>query len=210
MGVVSNAMANQLLTDAEAKAILLTRWPNRTRVWPSKGHWIRAQPKDGIRPGPKIFTPGAELFSTQPDGLWVHFNGTRSCDLVAVEVCGKVQNLYDKRSRYIPASHSIVLEASRAWLNEKIDVQGGGRKERWRAAGSLRRTIRGKRARIPVRYLRVLYVLPTGLYGTWCAEHPPTGYEFFCPHSSLDSFNSQRMQAFLRQMSLASHFYTQV
>src|ERR1700683_1091892 len=112
-------MAKTKLTDAEAKGILL-KWPRRTKhLWPpptGKGYWIRAQPKDGKHPGPRIFTPGADLFSTQPDALWVHFGKIESCDIVAVEVCGHNQNLNDKLSRYIPASHSIVLECSLKWL----------------------------------------------------------------------------------------------
>jgi hypothetical protein len=205
------------LTDAEGKKIL-REWPRRTKkLWPppaGKGYWIRAQPKDGKQPGPRIFTPGAKLFSTQPDALWVHFDKIESCDIVAVEVCGtnarlNAQNLNDKRSRYIPASHSIVLDCSLKWLEEVIDVQHGASKPRWQAAASF-----GGRpsedARIPVRHLRVLYALPNKLYEKWCPHHTPTGYEFFCPHSSLDSYNSGKMQAFLRQMSLAAQFYLKI
>ena len=60
---------------------------------------------------------------------------------------------------------------------------------------------------VPVRHLRVLYALPDDLYREWAKEHVPTGYEFFCPHSSLDSYTSQKMQEFLGQMSIASQFY---
>jgi hypothetical protein len=206
-------MAKKRLSDGEAKTILLS-WPRRTkRLWPppgGKGYWIRAQPKDGKYPGPRIFTPGANLFSTQPDALWVHFQRIYSCDLVAVEVCGTVQNLNDKRSRYIPASHSIVLECSHNWLWEVVEVQGGGRKTRWRAASSFRTKVNRESVRIPVRHLRVLYALPKSIYEEWCPQHVPTGYEFFCPHSSLDSYNSDKMQSFLRRMSVASQFYLRV
>ena len=63
---------------------------------------------------------------------------------------------------------------------------------------------------IPVRHLRVLYALPKRLYETWCRQHTPTGYEFFCPHSSLDSYSSKKMQTFLAQLSIAAQFYTRL
>jgi hypothetical protein len=149
------------------------------------------------------------MFRTQPDGLWVYFHDWRSCDVVIVEVCGTAQNLNDKRSRYIPASHSLVLTCSPDWLREEVKFKGRGVIKRWKATGILKspkkdRTLDYVAA---VRHLRVLYVLPNALYDTWCSEHSPTGYEFFCPHSSLSSYTSQKMQQFLRQLSIASQFY---
>ncbi len=57
---------------------------------------------------------------------------------------------------------------------------------------------------------RILYAIPNDLYHKWCREHTPTGYEYFCPHSSLATFNSQQMQTFLRSMSPAAHFRVKV
>ncbi|MFA7346504.1 MAG: hypothetical protein WCZ86_01970 [Desulfurivibrionaceae bacterium] len=204
-------MAGRKLRDREAKDILLG-WPTRTKkLWPppgGKGYWIQGQPKKARNmPGPCLSAPGAALFKTQPDGLWVHFQGQTSCDVVVVEVCGTIQNLNDKRSRYVPSSHSLVLSCKKEWLDEKVSVNKGGQFPRWKASASF-----GKAPHldlsVPVRHLRVLYALPNDNYHEWCAEHVPTGYEFFCPHSSLDSYNSQRMQTFLRQMSIAAQFYT--
>lgn len=88
-------MSKKNLSDAEAKGVLL-RWPNRTKLWPppqGRGFWLRGQPVGPRKaPGPRLSSPGAKLFSTQPDGLWVHFNRTISCDVVAIEVCGTIQN----------------------------------------------------------------------------------------------------------------------
>src|SRR5258706_872694 len=201
-------MAKKQLTDREAKIILL-RWPGRTKtVWPSptgKGFWIRAQPQAGKATGPRLRSPGAKMFSTQPDGLWAYF-GQKYCDLVAVEICGTVQNLNDKRSRYFPSSHSLVLECTKAWLLESMTVQKKGLKPRWQACGTFKKEPKGDHA-FPVRHLRILYALPNALYSDWRDNHVPTGYEYFCPHSSLDSYNSPAMQRFLRQMSIASQFY---
>jgi hypothetical protein len=202
-------MAKRRLTDAEAKAILL-RWPGRTKgVWPApnaRGFWVRAQPRLGVAPGPRLSSPGAKLFTTQPDGLWAHFDEENSCDVVAIEVCGTIQNLNDKRSRYFPASHSLVLTCGRRWFLEFMTVQRGGQAPRWRATGTLTsEPVRD--LSIPVRHLRVLYAIPNTLYDDWKQNHVPTGYELFCPHSSLDSYNSQKMQIFLSRMSVASQFY---
>jgi len=201
-------MSTEKLRDAEAKKILLG-WPGRTKLWPppaATGYWLRGQPQNGKAAGPKLSAPGAKLFRTQPDGLWVHFRD-QHCDAVVLEVCGSVQNLNDKRSRYIPASHSIVLDCSVAWMREEITVQKSGKVPRWKAAVSLAQEPVGDLL-LPVRHLRVLYALPNKIYKQWIPEHTPTGYEFFCAHSSLGSFTSGKMQTFLRQMSMVSHFYT--
>jgi hypothetical protein len=204
-------MDSQKLSDAEAKLILL-KWPTRTsELWAppgGRGYWIRGQPGWGLHPGPRLSAPGASLFHTQPDALWVYFRHIKSdrfCDVVAVEVCGTVQNLNDKRSRYIPANHSVMLECKKEWFEEKVKVHKG-RQPRWKAAKTFKYAPKADRS-YPIRHLRILYALPNDVYHTWSKEHVPTGYEFFCPHSSLQSYNSQKMQAFLRQMSIASQFY---
>lgn len=202
-------MATKKLSDAQAKAILL-EWPKSTkRVWPApqgEGRWVQAQPVSGNARSPRISSPGAKLFTTQPDGLYVFFNGASSCDLVVIEVCGSIQNLNDKRSRYFPSSHSIVLNCSRSWFLERVRTQGGGKKARWDLAESIELQP-NKDLALPVRYLRVLYALPNELYLKWCPDHVPTGYEYFCAHSSLNSYKSQKMQEFLARMSIATQFY---
>lgn len=58
------------------------------------------------------------------------------------------------------------------------------------------------------RWIRAqLYALPNAIYKKWIPEHTPTGYEYFCPHSSLASYTVQKMQVFLRRMSISSQFY---
>ena len=201
-------MAAEKLSDAEAKQILLS-WPTRTNIWPppgGTGYWLQAQPSSSSITGPRISSPGATQFRTQPDGLWAFFHPFSSCDLVAVEVCGTSQNLNDKRSRYIPSSHSLVLSVSASWLNHKITIQGGGQRTRWNSTGTLTEAPVSDLV-LPVRHLRVLYALPNTLYHKWCSEHTPTGYEFFSPHSSLSNYNSPPFQEFLKRMSIATQFY---
>lgn len=202
-------MPNGKLKDKEAKAILL-KWPSRTKsVWPAPGNhgfWLRGQPKSGKEAGPTLSAPGAQLFKTQPDGLWVHFSDTTCCDVIVVEVVGTAQNLNDKRSRYMPASHSLILTCPLAWLEGTVAVQKGGQKPRWVAAASITHKPTAQLC-LPVRHLRALYALPNDIYAKWVEEHTPTGYEYFCPHSSLDSYTSPAMQKFLGQMSVQAQFY---
>lgn len=202
---------NYKLSDAEAKAVLL-KWPMRTtELWPppgGKGAWIRAQPAGGASAGPRIYAPGSDLFATQPDGMWVHFNGTTSCDVVAIEVCGSIQNLNDKRSRYMPSTHSLVLRVGVGWAEEVVP---GGRGRANRPRRDLAETLgafEGPSADVPIRVLRVLYALKNIDYKGWVPQHVPTGYEYFMPHSALATYTRPETQRFLKAMSVASQFHT--
>lgn len=200
-------MAARKLSDAAAKQIL-RRWPNRTkklwRVPDNSGYWLRAQPSDATVRAPRLSAPGARLFTTQPDGLWIYLT-KQYCDVVAIEVCGTIQNLNDKRSRYIPGNHSVVVDCRAEWLQGQIRTARGGLRARWEMVPSFDQEPSDQV--LPVRHLRVLYSIPNNEYDRWTPEHVPAGYEFFCPHSSLDSYTSQKMQEFLRQMSIRSHYY---
>jgi hypothetical protein len=201
------------LTDAQAKDVL-RKWPVRTKkVWSvpmGQGFWVRAQPVDKPRPAyrtPTLAAPGAKVFKTQPDGMWICFFPDRFCDIIVVEVCGSNQNLNDKRSRYMGASNSLLVECGADWFTDKIMADGRGM-PRWRAAGLRHRPKRDRK--YAVRGLRVLFALPTSIYDEWGANHVPMGHEFFFRHSSLGSYNAQKMQAFLGSMSVTSQFYTRI
>lgn len=200
------------LSDSEAKDIL-RKWPKRTKsLWPvpdASVYWLQVRPKSGRTMCPDLRVPGSVAFHTQPDGLWALFGPDGSyVDIISVEVCGKIQNLNDKRSRYFPSLHSILLNTSRKWLLEEVSVQHGSKKPRWIAAGSFQTIPSTKSLAIPVRVIRVLYVIADEDYDSWCRNHCPTGYEFFCGHSSLRSYTSKKMQQFLKQLGHLSHFYT--
>jgi hypothetical protein len=203
-------MANKISNDALAKASL-KRWPIRTtKLWPPPfdgGFWIRAQPVDGKTTGPQLSSPGAGQFRTQPDGMWLFLcPDCAYADAVCVEACGSPQNLNDKRSRYIPANHSVVVTCRLAWLNDSVR-SAGFHGPRWQAAGTFAQQPPGD-ITLPIRYLRVLYALKPDHYTDVYAQLIPAGYEFFCRMKSLDSYNSQKMQDFLRQMAFATHFYS--
>lgn len=208
-------MYKKKLSDREAKDIL-REWPARATVlWSTprgKGRWIRAQPKDAGSSvtAPRIGYPGAKLFHTQPDGMWVYLADAEFADVVCVESCCNSTNLNDKRSRYGARVGSMVLHVPRPWLRQKMRVQRGAMMPRWEAAESI--STEPKRQGVlvlPVRFCQVLFALPNDEYAKWTANNVPAGHEYFCRHSSLNSWKSQKMQDFLNRMSFASHFYTE-
>jgi hypothetical protein len=127
-------------SDSDAKKILLgSSWPGTTnRLWPSptgSGYWLRAQPVDGGSKGPRLQMAGSAVFSTQPDGLWVFlWPDGPFADAVAIEVCGSMQNLNDKRSRYMPSVTARQLHCTKAWLLAEISWKAGSKVPRWQAA----------------------------------------------------------------------------
>lgn len=206
------------LSDSEAKTLLL-EWPShsgdvvRSDVWPTphgRGAWLRAQPPDSAsRPGPRFRSPGAKLFSTQPDGLWVWFGPTAAfADILAIEVCGTAQNLNDKRSRYGPTTSSLLLQTPKRWFEEEIATRGGSRRTRIELASLAPLTLSADLL-VPVRWTQVLYALPNELYRSWTADQIPSPHEYFCRHGSMGSYTNQSMQRFLARMTLRSHFLTE-
>lgn len=94
-----------------------------------------------------------------------------------------------------------------SWLTEEISTQNGGKSPRWKASGFVS-TAPSDAVVVPVRHLRVLYTLEDTLYKRWIEEHIAAGHEYFCSHSSLGSYKSQKMQSFLRRLDPDAHFYT--
>ncbi|MFH1892562.1 MAG: hypothetical protein ABIK83_07760 [Candidatus Zixiibacteriota bacterium] len=204
-------MSNTSLRDREAKDIL-KKWGMRpTKLFRNSrtlGYWLRAQPPDGRDTGPVLTTPGAKLFSTQPDGLWLWFDCKLAfVDVIAVEVCRKDQNLNDKRSRYMPTNHALLIRCSAAWLGGSIALQKGGTIPRWKACGTLKKEHCIDRD-IPVRHIRVLYALPDDLYDEWLSNVTPAAYEFFCRHTSVRSYTAKGYREFLNRMIPGAQFYT--
>lgn len=203
-------MSKKSLLDKEAKAIL-KKWPMRpTKLFKTSktvGHWLRAQPPDGKAAGPVLVTPGASIFTTQPDGLWLWFGEMAFVDVIAVEVCRKNQNLNDKRSRYMPTNHALLVDCSKAWLETDLSLQKGRLKPRWKACGTIANAPNAD-VRLPVRHLRVLYALPDDLYNPWLTSVTPGAYEYFCKHSSLGSHTAEGFRDFLNKMIPGSQYYT--
>jgi len=189
---------------------ILENWSGRTRVWPvpnGVGFWIRLRP--GYRsPMPVLSAPGADLFTTQPDGLWAYLNVARGfADVVCIEVCGTPQNLNDKRSRYIPASHSIELRLPRSWLRQCVPVQNNEKGwPAWKACGTMD-ALPDANLRLLVRFLRVLYVVTPDHFAKWRTNHVPTGYEFYCDDDAfVNLWTNPKGRAFLKRLAWDVHF----
>lgn len=204
------------LSDKAAKESLLKHWPTVTEsLWPLPGDpdakWLRAQPgmrNSKCKPTPTLRQPGGTRFRTQPDGMWMHIVPNDYCDVMAIEVCGSLQNFNDKRSRYAANHGSLVVTCSECWLLEKVGIQGGGKRSRIEVTGGTRQDASGG-MKLPVRWLSVLYFLPDSSannhYRTWTSHNLPGPHEYVAPHSALSQYNAQRTQTFLQGMAPATH-----
>lgn len=200
------------MNDRQAKRILRNVWGKRTRLWERPnpdGWWIRARPGPRSPVMPYLKTPGQELFKTQPDGLWLYFSGEGWVDAICIEHCSSVQNLNDKRSRYMPSLNSVLVHIKRTWIFGEIGVQHGGAAARWEATRTMLQPDPNlKDFDIPIRHVRVLYALRAKDYSRWIPNHVPTGYEYFCLHTSLNTYNSPPTRRFLERMSSVANRLT--
>jgi hypothetical protein len=197
------------LSVQEANTLFGT-WPRRTKLWyPSRGHgyWLRARPKLDNAACPLLKYPGTEDFTTEPDGLYVFLVPPDFADVMCIEVCNNLQNLGDKRSRFMPSTQSILLRCRSPWLVETIDVQHGAQLSRWEACGTFDKHPASDII-LPVRHLRVLYSLPAQQYQECLRAEIAAPYEFFCRQDSLPTFNSQEFQKFLKRMSVRNQYRT--
>jgi hypothetical protein len=142
--------------------------------------------------------------------MWVYFRGITCADVLAIEVCGSMQNLNDKRSRFLSTGTGLMLLVPAIWFSRDTRVQHGARLTRSEASGcfaAVTLPTTGELS-IPVRFLRALFVIPDAEYSDWMANHVPAGHEFYMKHNSLKSGTAQPTQKFLGRMSFQSHFCT--
>ena len=187
----------------------MRKWPRSTKkLFGGSAHrpWLRAQPKNehDVATTPYILVAGNTALKTQPDGLYIRpIEKLRAFDLIAFEVCSSLQNLQDKRSRYAPATASLVLETQRNWWNEPVD----GSVTRWRKVfGGQDSCV--KDMWTPLRHVRVVYVLKNEHLKKFREHGVPSGHEFFIRHSSLGSITAKKFLEFLSRLSPDTHFYT--
>jgi hypothetical protein len=166
----------------------------RMRRWPQtppglentdpqvRGAWLRARPcaADDAE-GPSVKIPGARRMRTFPDGLWFWFGGTPAdpyVDLFAIEVCGSLQNLLDKRSRYAPSLHSLLATCPASWLKRAMPEYGAA--PRWQVTGLLPEAPDAPLV-LPVRDIRVMYALKPRLFRDFAAHSIAHAHELFAP-----------------------------
>jgi hypothetical protein len=124
-------------------------------------------------------------------------------DVMVVEICTSVQNLADKRSRYAPQLHALIVRIPRPWLLEGFAT--ATKTPRWTVLAD---EAPSEDLVLPVRHLRVMLFLDDVSYETVRSAITPAAHEFFARHSSLASYTAQPMQRLLRRMDADQHWYT--
>ncbi len=193
----------------------------RLRTWPQRppgatgGHgapdaWLRGRPAEIANAHePYLKLPGSDRMRTLPDGLWLNFGGTPAepfADILAIEACGTLPNLLDKRSRFAPSTHSLMAVCPVPWLLAAVSTNDTT--PRWRATGIItEEPIRP--LVLPVRDVRVLYALKQHHYAGFAASQVPHTHEFFMPMDALvdaDAPRNPAVRALFARASANAHF----
>jgi hypothetical protein len=198
-----------------AVRVQLTKWPQRPPgvVASSKqpGTWLRGRPGDpAARSQPFLKLPGSDRLRTLPDGLWLHFSPSPLdpyVDIICIEACSSVQNLFDKRSRFAPSTSSRLAYCPVPWLlapaqPDVVPVP------RWRLIRMLHREPTAPLV-LPVRDVRVVYGLKKQHYEGFMQSQVAHAHEFFCPMEALtaeDGHEDPDMRALIARASAAANF----
>jgi hypothetical protein len=192
----------------------LKQWPQRPPgVEPGRGRrdsWLRGRPSEDIaKCHPFLKLPGSTRWRTLPDGLWLNFGGTvidPYVDIFAIEACGSLQNLLDKRSRFAPSTHSLLAVCPVPWL--LAPIMAGDPTPRWKITGVLDREPVTPFV-LPVRGMHVLYGLKRDHYLGFARHQLPHPHEYFVPMEALTAKNGDKnpdLRALLARASAATHF----
>jgi hypothetical protein len=160
---------------------------------------------------PFLKLPGSDRMRTLPDGLWLNFGGTpvdAYVDIFAIEACGTLVNLLDKRSRFAPSTHSMLAVCPVLWLLAPITPTDAT--PRWRVTGVLP-TEPTEHLVLPVRDIRVMYALKARHYQGFADSQIPHAHEYFVPMEALMAKNGHRdpaMQELVSRASASSNFLT--
>lgn len=129
-------------------------------------------------------------------------------DIFAVEACGSLQNLLDKRSRFAPSTHSLLAVCPVPWL--LAPVMAGDPTPRWKATGVLLDEPVAAFT-LPVRDMHVLYGLKPDHYAGFARHQLPHAHEYFAPMEALTAENSDQnpaLRALLAHASSTANFLT--
>jgi hypothetical protein len=178
-----------------------------------KEAWLRGRPaEDESRIcNPFLKVPGSTRHRTLPDGLWLNFGGTFAepfVDILAVEACSTIQNLFDKRSRFAPSTHSLLCVCPTGWL--LAPIVAGDPTPRWKTTGVIL-SEPYLDVSIPVREMRVLYGLKNDHYQGFARHQLPHAHEFFVPMDALtqeNSSNDPALRDLISRTSVASNFFS--
>ncbi len=192
----------------------LQRWPQRPPGLPRLGNgqdsWLRGRPADVSESyNPFLKVPGCQRLRTLPDGLWLRFGGTPVepfVDIIAIEACGTLNNLLDKRSRFAPSTQSLLAVCPVPWLLATIGTDDPT--PRWRATGVLRREPATPLV-LPVRDVRVIYGLKSRHYESFANGNLPHPHEYFVPMDALVAENGDQdpaLRALVSRATAAGNF----
>jgi len=176
------------------------------------GRWLRGRPaeiKGSAHPFLKL--PGSDRLRTLPDGLWLNFGGTPQepyADIFAIEACGTLPNMLDKRARFAPSTNSLLAVCPVPWLLGGTSTTDPT--PRWRGTGVLRAEPTQPLV-LPVRDIRVMYALKARHYNGLLQSHVPLPHEYFVPMEKLvakDAPEDPQLRALVARASATSHFLT--
>lgn len=197
----------------------LQQWPQRPPGFdqPKVGAdgWLRGRPGDPcaelLPPAqPFLKFPGSNRLRTLPDGLWLNFAGTHHepfVDIFAIEACGSLQNLLDKRSRFAPSTRSLLAVCPVTWLLAQVTPTDTT--PRWRATGVLKAEPDMPLV-LPVRDIRVMYALKQRQYDGFAECQLPHPHEYFVPMEELvrkDAHQNPAMQELVARASARGNFF---
>lgn len=172
--------------------------------------WMRGRPADFLgHYQPYLKLPGSKRLRTLPDGLWLCFGGTPVeifVDIFAIEACGSVSNLLDKRSRFAPSTHSLMAVCPVPWLLAPVSATDAT--PRWVATRVLDREPAVPLI-VPVRDTRVMYALKQRHYNGFVSSHIPHPHEYFVPMDALvaeGAADDPAMRALVARASISANF----
>jgi hypothetical protein len=207
-----NIMRHYESLDALVRARLKT-WPQRPpgmeKVGGGADTWLRGRPADKYANNPYLKLPGSDRFRTLPDGLWLNFAGTPVepfVDILAIEACGSLQNLLDKRSRFAPSTHSLLAVCPVVWLLAAVSESEST--PRWEATGLLRQEPVTPFV-LPVLDVKVLYGLKHRHYEGFTKNQIPHAHEYFVPMESLTAQEGDKdpaLQALIGRAAVRGNF----
>jgi hypothetical protein len=191
----------------------LKQWPQRPPGFKPAARgpdsWLRGRPAEDLAVQPYLKLPGSTRWRTLPDGLWLNFGGTVAdpyVDIFAIEACGSLPNLLDKRSRFAPSTHSLLAVCPVPWL--LAPVMADDLTPRWQITG----VVEGEPTAplvLPVRDMHVLYGLKRDHYHGFARHQLPHAHEYFVPMEALtaqDSDKNPALQALLARASATANF----
>jgi hypothetical protein len=127
-------------------------------------------------------------------------------DIFAIEACGSLPNLLDKRSRFAPSTHSLLAVCPVPWL--LAPVMAGDPMPRWKVTGILDKPPVTP-LHLPVRAMHVLYGLKPHHYAGFARHQLPHPHEYFVPMAALTAKNGDRnrdLRALVSRVSAGANF----